>query len=573
MPTLEGDFDDFLGLLDHPVLPEEMDRVLDAVKGEWKQFDPATRRFKIELNDTNRPDLWSVEGIARQLRGGRALPGRPYDFLKKSLEKRSVGASADIVTDPSVWPVRPLLGGFTAEGACLGKEGLAQLIGTQERLSELFGRKRSDLAIGVYPLDRIVFPLAYRAADPDRTMFCPLGSGNLQSLREIAGTHPKGQAYGGLVAAHEAWPVLCDATGEILSFPPVINASRVGEVTPQETRLFVEATGFDSARLLLVLNILAANLADRGYAITPLLSSGQEEVMAPMSMGTEITVPAGIPARILGESSDPKDFSETLLSYGYSMIAREEGEVPGWRIVSPFFRDDLLGAVDVVEDYLMAKGFDSFSPVMPDSFTPGKASDRHKMESRLRASMMGMGYMELLSNILTGEPLVTSRLGRDGDSLVRIDNPASLQFAVVRPTLLSGLLAAESRSSRFVYPHRVFEVGEGMILERKGEEGKETGARVLKDRWLLSALLAHPSASVSELQGVLEMIFERMDRALMIRAVEIAPYLPGRSGAYTDRDGKTVATIGEIHPEFLEIWGIRMPTVCFEIDLGEFLGG
>ncbi len=349
MPTLEGDFDDLLALLDRSLRPEEMDRVLDAVKGEWKQFDPASRRFKIELNDTNRPDLWSVEGIARQLRGGKALPGRPYDFLEKAEKKRSGSGPADIHVDRSVLSVRPVLGGFTARGSRLGDEGLVQLIGTQERLSDLFGRKRSDLAIGVYPLDRISFPLIFRASDPDRTGFVPLGLEERITLREIVKVHAKGIAYGDLVSTQPFWPVLVDARDEILSFPPVINGRSSGEVTPADESLFVEATGFDPSRILLVLNILAANLADRGFRIEPLKVSGEGDRVTPAEIGTVVFVPEGLPAEILGMESDPRDFVEVLLSYGYTQISRNERkENSGWNVLSPFYRDDLLVAVDVV---------------------------------------------------------------------------------------------------------------------------------------------------------------------------------------------------------------------------------
>ena len=566
MPTLEGHFDDLLGLLGKTLVPEEMDRTLDCVKGEWKHFDPATRRFKIELNDTNRPDLWSVEGIARQLRGGGPRLGHPYDFLEKAMVRKERGGDPEIRIDPSTGTVRPFLGGFAARGGRLGEEGLAQLIGTQERLAELFGRKRADVAIGVYPLGRIAFPLTYRTADPDRTRFLPLGGDREMTLREIVASHPKGQAYGALVSSHAAWPVLVDGRETVLSFPPVINGRSSGEVAPDDDALFIEATGFDPGRLLLVLNILAANLTDRGYSVDPLLAGGADPFVAPASPAIRVHVPAGLPARILGAESDPPDFVETLLGFGYPQIAKKDGE-RGWEVSSPFTRDDLLGAVDVVEDYLVAKGYDNFEPVLPREFTRGRPAPRQKIETRVRQSLLAMGYQELLSNILTGEPLVTERLGRDGGELVRIDNPASLQFAVVRPTLLSALLAAEARSSRAAYPHRIFEVGEAMRLGT-ASSGSE---RPVRDLWLLSALLSHPQASVSELQGVLELLFERMDRSLAIHSSALPPYLPGRCGVYVNTKGERVATVGEIHPGTLDRWGIRMPTVCFEVDLEALL--
>ncbi len=565
MPTLEGHFDDLLGLLHQKVTPQEMDRTLDRVKGEWKSYDPGSRRFKVELNDTNRPDLWSVEGIARQLRGGSALHQKPYDFLEKASARDRKGGAPDIRIDPSVASVRPFLGGFCARGSHLGDEGLTQLIGTQERLSELFGRKRADVAIGVYPLARLAFPLTYRTADPEGTRFIPLGAEESLTLRDIVSTHPKGQAYGDLVTPHAFWPILVDGRGEVLSFPPVINARALGEVTPQDEELFVEATGFDAARLLLVLNILAANLADRGFVIEPLLSEGDNfRMVAPAFPEITVFVPEGLPSRVLGSERDPADFVETLSSFGYpQFLRREENGEAGWEVLSPFYRDDLLGAVDVVEDYLVAKGYDTFEPALPKDFTRGRPSPRQKAEFRLRTALLAMGFQELLSNILTGEPLVTERLGRERNDLVRIDNPASLQFAVVRPTLLSGLLASEARSSRFPYPHKIFEIGEAMRLG----PSLSGGERPVQDLWLLSGMLSHPQASVSELLGILEMVLERMDRTLSLRSADLPPYLPGRCGVYENGKGETVGTVGEVHPATLDLWGIRMPTVCFEVDL------
>ena len=571
MPTLEGHLDDLNSLLPAPLSPEDMNQVLDRVKGEWKHFDPATRRFKIELNDTNRPDLWSVEGIARQLRGGIPLPGRPYSFLDRAA-KRERGTAPDISVDPGLSRVRPFLGGFRATGGRLGEEGLAGLIGTQERLSELFGRKRADLAIGVYPLKgrkEISFPLSFRLLDPDTTRFVPLGEDAPRSLREVVATHPKGIAYGPLISSHSSWPVLADAQGEILSLPPVINSQTSGAVVPDDRDLFVEATGNDPQRILLALNILAANLSDRGFHVEPLLSKGEGwDLVAPASPGLSVFVPAGLPARVLGAKTDPRDFIEVLLGFGYPAISRkgEGASGEGFEVLQPFYRDDLLGAVDVVEDYLVARGFASFAPVMPRAFTAGSPAPQIKVENRIRTAFLAMGFTELLSNILTGEPAVTTRLGRSGDFLVRIDNPASLQYAVVRPTLLSGLLAAESRSARHPYPHRLFEVGEAMELSPL-----PSGERGLKDLHLAAALVSHPQAGISELQGVLEALLARFDQRLVLEPADLPPYIPGRCGVLKGPRGERIAAVGEIHPATLDLWGIRMPTAAFEIDVGALL--
>ena len=55
------------------------------------------------------------------------------------------------------------------------EEGLAQLIQTQEKLSEIFGHKRKTVSIGLYRLARIQFPVTYELVKPDAAKFTPLG--------------------------------------------------------------------------------------------------------------------------------------------------------------------------------------------------------------------------------------------------------------------------------------------------------------------------------------------------------------------------------------------------------------
>ena len=56
---------------------EKLDWLLAFVKGEVKLFNEQENVASIELKDTGRPDLWSVEGLARTLRGFLGLEKGP----------------------------------------------------------------------------------------------------------------------------------------------------------------------------------------------------------------------------------------------------------------------------------------------------------------------------------------------------------------------------------------------------------------------------------------------------------------------------------------------------------------
>ena len=90
-----------------------------------------------------------------------------------------------------------LHGGLCGGGLSGNGEGLTQLIQTQEKLADIFGRKRRTVSIGLYRLAPIVFPVSYDLVKPDEVRFTPLGMETMMTLREILMVHPKGVEYGG----------------------------------------------------------------------------------------------------------------------------------------------------------------------------------------------------------------------------------------------------------------------------------------------------------------------------------------------------------------------------------------
>ena len=82
MPTVSINRKDFEELVGQPVTDDQLAAWLPQVKGELKEQDSKTGNLRIELQDSNRPDLWSCEGIARQIRIKLAGAPSPYPFFK-----------------------------------------------------------------------------------------------------------------------------------------------------------------------------------------------------------------------------------------------------------------------------------------------------------------------------------------------------------------------------------------------------------------------------------------------------------------------------------------------------------
>ncbi|MDW7648816.1 MAG: phenylalanine--tRNA ligase subunit beta [Nitrospiraceae bacterium] len=565
MPTITIFKQDLEGLLTGPgetrqsITMEQLEDSLMLVKGELKGQNPDSGELRIELQDSNRPDLWCCEGIARQIRVKRQGALAAYKFLTtkpKALKRLHVA--------PGMEQVRPFVAACTATGYRVTQEGLAQLIQTQEKLAEMFGRKRKTVSIGIYRLTAIEFPIAYDLVKPEDVSFMPLGMDTVMTLGEMLLVHPKGLEFGEILAGQDRLPVLRDATQQPLSFPPIINSREVGEVKVGDDALFVEVTGTDLPMVVLTLNIFAANLADRGAAIEPIdvrypykTALGQD-VVTPQDLKKSQTLLISTIEQALGQTLGAKEVVKALTAYGYEVQANGNHVT----VTLPPYRQDLMHAMDVVEDVAISRGYADFLPVMPSDFTVGGLSRIEEVSDRVRALMVGMGFQEIISNILGSPQDLRDAMrlaGTEWGQLVEVDNVMSQNFSALRQWMLPSLLRVETASNRAFYPHRLFEAGEVAKLDLTQPLGSRTAV-------VLGGLIAHADAHFSEVHSCLDTLFYYVNQTYSLEPIQHPSFLAGRVGAIVS-EGQQIGVIGELHPEVLERWQISVPAVAFEIEL------
>ena len=86
MPKIEVHEKLFNALLGAAYSNDELEEMLPVAKAELDWFDTEENLYKFELNDTNRPDLWSGAGLARQLACYRDKIIPQYDFFSTEEE-------------------------------------------------------------------------------------------------------------------------------------------------------------------------------------------------------------------------------------------------------------------------------------------------------------------------------------------------------------------------------------------------------------------------------------------------------------------------------------------------------
>ena len=559
MPTIDIKKRDLDTLIGKKLSLEVLEKKLMLAKAELKEYNAETDDLKVELSDSNRPDLWSAEGVARQIR--TALSGKPesYPFFDHGRKATRV-----ITVAKEMKAVRPYIAACTASGIRMNDDVLAQMIQSQDKLAEIFGRKRTTVSIGIYELDRIVFPVAYRLAEPTSVSFAPLGMEEKLTLAEILERHPKGIAYGGIVKPFPQYPVLADSLGRVLSFPPIINSREIGEVKPQTRNVLVEVTGTDLRMTMLTLNILAANFYDRGAEIEPVLVSYPYDtefgrrVSFPVDTTGKFKVPLAAFKAGLGEDVSPADVKKYLASYGHA-VSVTRGMITA---AVPPYRDDIMHPMDLVEDFAISRGYESFEPVMPRQSTVGSLSRLEMLSDNVRGTMVGAGFQEIMSNILCSREELTYAMP-EGEKLVEVDNVMSLAYSVLRNRIIPSLLSVETASSKAFYPHRIFEAGEVALFDKNENMGSRTELN-------LGALIAHPGANFSEMHSTLDILLYYLGVDYKLVPVEHPLYTPGRCGSIIAA-GAELGMIGEVSPAVLERTQITMPCAAFEVSLDAIL--
>src|SRR3989454_4042372 len=226
--------DELVNLVGKPLSIEEfVDRISmmgaghEATEGDLITFDIFP----------NRPDMYSVEGIARSLRGFLGLEVGPPKFKTQS-------GSITLRVDRSVEAVRPFGVGGVVRGIELEDESVASLVDLQEKLHLTLGRRRRKVAIGIHDLNRVRPPFTYKGVPPTSVRFTPLGMAHELNLKEILEKHEKGHEYGPIVAGGPGDPLILDGERGAPGRPPRVNGI-VTQLTPDTRNLFIDVTGTD----------------------------------------------------------------------------------------------------------------------------------------------------------------------------------------------------------------------------------------------------------------------------------------------------------------------------------------
>jgi phenylalanyl-tRNA synthetase beta chain len=494
----------------------------------------------------NRPDLLSVEGVARACRGFFDIaPGLPSYEVQETDE--------EVLIEPSVARVRPHIAFARVDGLRLDAERLKDLIDLQERLTTGLGRRRKKVAVGLHDARDVAAPYHYRAVGRDEVRFTPLGHADEMTPGEILERHEKGRLFAHLVEGHKKVPMILDRDGHVLSFPPIINGTRT-QLRESTTDVLVDVTGPDKDAVYGTLNIVVTALAERGGTIHSLVHrKGKRTWRAPDLSPRRWRLKRKDVERLLGVPMPTDELVRVLGRMGHHVEATSRStvavDVGAWRI-------DMLHPVDLVEEAAIGYGYDRFESRLPGLALFGSQRAASLTAARARTLLLGHGFTEVVTLTLTNQRDAFASRGIDEPTAVLVANPVTQEQTMLRPEILPSLLSLLRANKHNSLPQAVFEVGIAVPPEGDHPHNQLRAA----------AVRIASRATFSEAKSLAEAFLRDAGISAQTKAGTVPGLVEGRSAVLESED-RSVGFFGEVAPATLDRFELEAPAYAFEVIL------
>jgi len=528
----------------------------------------------IEIKLTpNRADCFSIRGIAFDVAAACASEVVPFDAAPVA----AVG-TRELTIDLAAGAEAPRYVGRVIEGI---NARAATPLWMAERL------RRS----GVRPVSLLVDITQYVMLELGQPMHAfDLGTlqGSIGVRRSRAGETLK-LLDGRDAALDDSFLLIADADR------PIALAGLMGgfdtRVTDDTTAVFLEAAHFAPAAIMgrgrkLGLHTDAGHRFERG--VDPALPRTAMEYATRLVLDlaggtpapvTEAVREADLPAtasiglrrariaRVLGIQIADADVERILRALGMEVVASADG----WQVTAPSRRFDIAIEEDLIEELARIHGYEQIPTTLPGGASRiAMPSETRLDDLSVRRQLVARDLQETINYAFVDAGLLGQwQLHED---VVALANPLSAELAVMRPSLLPGLVATLGRNAaRQLGRVRLFELGRS-FHPQAGEgtpaplETQRVAAAVCGDADPQQWGLATRKVDFHDLKGDLESLAAASGAVLTFQPSQRPYGHPARS-AEVLRDGVSLGWIGQIHPRLAKAMDIDVDVFAFELDL------
>lgn len=284
--------------------------------------------------------------------------------------------------------------------------------------------------------------------------------------------------------------------------------------------------------------------------------------------------------RLLGTDFNRTAIRDFLVSVGFD-IGEETTDTLA--VTTPSFRVDIKRPEDLMEEVARLSGYDNIPttyPLIPaETRTPQTVID-HRRNTKI--IMNGFGFDEAINYSFMDKMDCDRLLFTPDDyrrNLVEILNPLTEDQAVMRSTLLPGLLKSAHRNvSQQSKSTRLFEIGKVFI--GKGKTHLPDEIEMLAGLWTGSRTnglwnVPETACDFYDLKGVAEGLFN----VLRIRNIsftrmptDVCSYVKNGFAAQIVTGDTPLGLLGELHPRVLKNYDLKQTVFYFELDMNRLYG-
>jgi phenylalanyl-tRNA synthetase beta chain len=523
----------------------------------------------------NRPDCLNHVGLAREAAAIWRLPLRLPDV--SPIEWRTAAADESIAVD--------------LEAADLCPRYCAQVFDVRIGQSPEWMRERLEAA-GVRPINNVVDVTNYVMLE----MGQPMHAFDLEQIggrRIVIRRARSGESMDTLDGVERTLEpgMLVIADGERAAAIAGVMGGRNSEISAQTRRIVLESACFlpSSVRTTskrLGLKTEASARFERGGDVNapPIGIARAAVLLSRMDAGrpvgamidrypapraaAQVPLRAARIARVLGQEVPVADVPGYLEPLGFE-VRPAGGPEPGWIVTVPTFRVDVSREVDLIEEVGRHYGFDRLPMRFPALTGPQAAPGvRVTRERTVRHALTAAGFSESMTFAFI-EKQAALPFCEPGTEPVAIANPLSEKFAVLRPSLLAGLVDSCAHNRRRGRKDvQIFETGSRFTAAGEG--------RAAAFAWCGAAAALHwslPARPVDffDVKGAFELLcaaFELPAASLEFSAFSCQYLVRGRAAEV--RSGtRCLGRVGQLAPGIAEVRGFPSAEELYvgEIDL------
>ncbi|KAI9736777.1 MAG: phenylalanine--tRNA ligase subunit beta [Cirrosporium novae-zelandiae] len=570
-------------------LDEDTEDTERPIGKDGKQEPP---QLKIEI-PANRYDMLCFEGIALMLNIFRGKTSLPNYVLAPPPDNCEIQT---MTVHPDTMKIRPYVACSILRNIKFDQARYESFIALQDKLHQNLARQRTLVAIGTHDLDTIKGPFTYEALPPEQIKFKPLNQEKEMNGRELMEFYEKDKHLGrylNIIRDSPVYPVIYDANRTVCSLPPIINSDH-SKITVNTKDVFIEMTATDKTKLEIVNNMMVSMFSqytEEQFTVEPLkiISDHNHQTrQTPNLTPRETQAEVSYINECCGLKLSPEEICTLLkkMSYKADPSKADKNLID---VHIPITRADVLHQCDIMEDVAIAYGFNNLPEHFPNnSSTVASPLMINKLGDIIREEAAMAGWSEVMPLILCSHDENFAHLNRtdDGMTAVKLANPKTAEYQIVRTSLLPGLLKTIRENRKHSLPIKIFECSDvafkDLSLERKSRNerhfavawcGKSSGFEVvhgLLDRimsMLKSAYLTHEEGIAGRAIG---------HSAYWIEEHDDPTFFPGHGASIHmrvngDGEDQVIGEFGILHPTVLEKFELRYPVSVLEMNIEVFL--